>query len=56
MCDLTSEQASIGSIVSRIVQFHRLLRKKSRYFSSTLPTQGKGAREGNESKCTTSKA
>jgi hypothetical protein len=56
MCDLTSEQASIGSIMNKIIQFHQLLRKKSRYFSSTLPAWGKGAREGNESKCTTFKA
>jgi hypothetical protein len=47
MCDPTSEQASVGPIMSRIVQFHQLLRKKSRYFSSTLPAWGKGAREGN---------
>jgi hypothetical protein len=44
MYDLTIEQASIGLIMSRIAQFHQLLRKKSRYFSSTLPAWGKGAR------------
>jgi hypothetical protein len=42
--------------MNKIIQFHQLLRKKSRYFSSTLPAWGKGAREGNESKCTTFKA